>query len=176
VKTDRRDARTLALALRAGQVTGIHIPTKEDESVRDYLRMYEDFRSDLRKTKQRVQHFLLRRGIRYQQGRSWTQRHKQWLSGLELERPLDREILDGYLGHLVDLQSKCAEVICRLEQIAEGERYREPVKKLKAFKGIKTLIAQVRAGAECGEDAADRVRTLCRRRSGETWGRQAGDV
>ena len=70
VKTDRRDARALALALRAGQLSGIHIPTKQDESVRDFLRMYEDLRSDLRKTKQRVLHFLLRRGMPLRAGRA----------------------------------------------------------------------------------------------------------
>jgi transposase len=32
VKTDRRDARTLALALRADQVVGIHIPSRGDEA------------------------------------------------------------------------------------------------------------------------------------------------
>lgn len=62
VKTDRRDACSIALALRAGQLTGIHVPTVQDESVRDYLRMYEDLRGDLRICKQRVLHFLLRRG------------------------------------------------------------------------------------------------------------------
>ena len=40
VKTDRRDARTLVRALRNGDLTGVHVPTKKDESVRDYLRMY----------------------------------------------------------------------------------------------------------------------------------------
>ena len=49
LKTDRRDARTLAFALRAGQLTAVHVPTNEDESVRDYLRMCEDLRDDLRR-------------------------------------------------------------------------------------------------------------------------------
>ena len=44
VKTDRRDARTLALALRADQVVEINIPSRQDEAVRDFLRMYEDSR------------------------------------------------------------------------------------------------------------------------------------
>jgi transposase len=124
VKTDRRDARTLAVALRAGQLTGIHVPTKQDESVRDYLRMSEDLRGDLRKTKQRVLHFLLRRGIRYEQGGAWTVKHKQWLSTLELDEDLDRQTLDLYLAHLVELESKCAEVASHVEEIAQGERCR----------------------------------------------------
>jgi transposase len=141
VKTDRRDARTLAFALRGGELTAIHVPTIEDESVRDYLRMYEDLRGDLRRIKQRVLHFLLRRGIRYQQGTAWTVKHKQWLSTLQLPGDLDRQTLDHYLAQVVELQSKCAEVASAVEGIAEGERYRVAVKKLRAFKGIETLIA-----------------------------------
>jgi len=68
LKTDRRDAGTLAFALRAGQLTGVHVPTKRDESVRGYLRMCEDMRDDLRECKRRILHLLLRRGIRYEQG------------------------------------------------------------------------------------------------------------
>jgi transposase len=141
VKTDRRDAKSLALALRAGQLTGVRIPTKHDESVRDYLRMYEDLRSDLRKAKQRVLHFLLRRRIRYEAGSNWTMRHKQWLNQLELDSEIDRQTLDMYLAHLVELERKCAEVASVAEQIAEEHRYREPVKTLRAFKGIRTLTA-----------------------------------
>ena len=142
VKTDRRDAKTLALALRAGQLTGVRIPSKHDESVRDYLRMYGDLRSDLRKAKQRVLHFLLRRGIRYEEGSNWRLRHRGWLSQLELESEIDRASLEMYLAHLVELERKCSEVASVVEQIAHQECYREPVKTLFAFKGIRTLTAQ----------------------------------
>jgi transposase len=49
VKTDRRDARTLVRALRNGDLTRVYVPTKKDESVRDYLRMYEDTKGDLKR-------------------------------------------------------------------------------------------------------------------------------
>ena len=142
LKTDRRDARALALALRAGQLTAIHVPTIEDESVRDYLRMYEGARGMFAdENKQRVLHFLLRRGIRYQQGTCWTIKHKQWLAALELASDLDWQTLDHYLAQVVELESRCAEVASAVEGIAERPRYRDPVKKLRAFKGIETLIA-----------------------------------
>jgi transposase len=141
VKTDRRDARTLALALRAGGLTGVHIPSKHDEAVRDYLRAYEDLRSDLRKTKQRVLHFLMRRGISYTGGSNWTVGHKQWLASLQFEEDIERQTLDLYLAHLLELERKCAEVASVAEKIGEQKRYRAAVKKLRAFKGIKTLTA-----------------------------------
>ena len=141
IKTDRRDARTLAMTLRAGQLTGIYVPTAQDESVRDYLRMYEDLRGDLRICKQRVLHFLLRRGVRYDQGGPWTVKHKNWLSSLEFSDPRDRKTLDMYLSTMQEIEGKCSEAAEEVEQIASQDRYREQTKKLTAFKGIKTLIA-----------------------------------
>ena len=141
IKTDRRDARTLAMTLRAGQLTGIYVPTAQDESVRDYLRMYEDLRGDLRICKQRVLHFLLRRGIRYDQGGPWTVKHKNWLSSLEFSDPRDRKTLDMYLSTMQEIEGKCSEAAEEVEQIASQEPYRQQTKKLTAFKGIKTLIA-----------------------------------
>jgi transposase len=141
IKTDRRDALSLALALRAGQLTGIYVPTKQDESVRDYLRMYEDLRSDLRKCKQRVLHFLLRRGIRYEQGGPWTVRHKNWLGNLEFDEDRDHKTLGMYLGHMQEMEATCAELATEVEQLATEQPYQEATKKLTAFKGIKTLTA-----------------------------------
>ena len=141
IKTDRRDANTLALALRAGQLTGIHVPTVQDESVRDYLRMYEDLRGDLRMCKQRVLHFLLRRGIRYEQGGPWTVKHRTWLSSIEFADARDRKTLDMYLSALQEREAMCSEAAAEVEQIAAQERYREQAKKLTAFKGVKTLTA-----------------------------------
>ena len=65
VKTDRRDACTLARALRNGDIHEVNVPTVEDESTRDYLRMREDVKIDLKRAKQRILHFLHRRGLRY---------------------------------------------------------------------------------------------------------------
>ena len=113
----------------------------QDESVRDYLRMYEDLRGDLRICKQRVLHFLLRRGIRYEKGGPWTVRHKDWLSSLEFADARDRKTLDMYLATMQELEGKCSEAAEEVQQIAAQERYREQTKKLCAFKGIKTLIA-----------------------------------
>jgi transposase len=103
LKADRRDARTLAFALRAGQLSGVHIPTKQDESVSDYLRMYDDMHDDLRQCKQRILHLLLRRGVRYEQGGLWTVKHKNWLATLDLGSAPDRQTLDQYLGRLQEL-------------------------------------------------------------------------
>jgi len=141
VKTDRRDAHNLALALRAGQLTAIYVPTQQDESVRDYLRMYEAFRGDLRICKQRILQFLLRRSLSYGGGGPWTVKHRHWLNTLEFQQPRDRQTLDMYLAQMQELEAKCAEAAAEVESIAAQDCYRQQTKKLTAFKGIKTLIA-----------------------------------
>jgi len=141
VKTDRRDARLLARALRNGDVHEVYVPTEQDESVRDYLRMYEDAKGDLKRTKQRLLHFLLRRRLRYTHGGNWTAGHRKWLLSLELDLPMEQETLDEYYARVVELEEHCQRMAIRVEEIAVEERYAEPVRQLKAFKGIGTLIA-----------------------------------
>ena len=107
IKTDRRDARILVRALRSGDLTAVHVPTKKDESVRDYLRMYEDTKSDLKKSKQRLLHFLLRRGLRYKEYGNWTVKHRRWIRSLEMEHAIDQETLTEYLCQIADLEERC---------------------------------------------------------------------
>ena len=64
VKTDRRDAAQLAVLYRAGALTAIHIPTEQEEAVRDLLRCREDICIDLLRAKHRLAKFLLRHGRR----------------------------------------------------------------------------------------------------------------
>ena len=54
VKTDRRDALTLARLLRSGDLTAIYVPGIEDEALRDLSRGREDALRDLKTSKHRL--------------------------------------------------------------------------------------------------------------------------
>jgi transposase len=54
VKTDRRDAVTLARLMRSGDLTSIYVPQIEDEAIRDLSRGREDAMRDLKATKYRL--------------------------------------------------------------------------------------------------------------------------
>jgi transposase len=84
VKTNRRDAVTLARLHRAGELTAIWVPDQEHEAVRDLVRAREAAMEDLREKRQHLQSFLLRHGQVYPGLRSWTQVHARWLSNLTL--------------------------------------------------------------------------------------------
>lgn len=96
IKTDRRDARNLAIYLRNGDIEAIHIPTVDNEVVRDYLRAREDRRLDSVRMKQRLHKFLLRHGYVYDSTRYWTGRHDKWLQALEFVTPLMKATFDEY--------------------------------------------------------------------------------
>lgn len=46
VKTDKRDAIRLAQLFRAGELTSVYVPNKEDEALRDLVRAREDAKED----------------------------------------------------------------------------------------------------------------------------------
>jgi transposase len=80
VKTNRRDAITLARLHRAGELTAVWVPDAVHEAVRDLVRAREAAADDLRRKRQQLLSFLLRRGRIYSGGGHWTLAHRRWLA------------------------------------------------------------------------------------------------
>ena len=86
VKTDRRDSIKLSRLDRAGELTPVWVPDQEQEAMRDLTRVREDMKDLERRTKQRLNAFLLRYGRIYTEGKSrWTQVHFRWLERLKFD-------------------------------------------------------------------------------------------
>ena len=60
VKTNRRDAITLARLHRAGELSGVWVPDAIHEAIRDLVRAREAAKDDLRRKRQQLLSFLLR--------------------------------------------------------------------------------------------------------------------
>jgi transposase len=140
VKTDRRDAENLARYYRAGELRGIYVPTGEGESVRDLIRIREDFLKDRLRARHRLLGFLLRHG-KVHEGRHWTVLHYRWLLTVKFEWKDSQETYDAYLLHLEDIKERLESLNKKIEEKAQEEAYRIPVKYLRCFKGIDTLSA-----------------------------------
>ncbi len=80
VKTDRRDAELLVRLLLAGKLHAVRVPGPEEEALRDLVRAREAVRADLMRCRHRLSKLLLRHGIRFDDGKAWTQRHRDWLA------------------------------------------------------------------------------------------------
>src|SRR5580704_12468607 len=96
VKTDRRDASSLAKLHRAGELTAVWIPDAGHEAIRDLVRARLDAVQALRRARQQLSGFLLRQGCHY--GRpAWTQLHRRWLAGLRFDQPAHHIVLEDYI-------------------------------------------------------------------------------
>jgi transposase len=142
VKTDRRDARKLAELARAGLLTEVIPPTEDQEAVRDLCRARLDAQQDLVRCRHRLSKLLLRRGLRHS-GRAWTDSHRRWLRGLTFERHAERVVFADYLLAVEQLEARLQSFDEELTRVSQEEAYREPVGRLRCFRGIDTVTAMV---------------------------------
>lgn len=87
VKTDRRDAISLARLHRAGELTAVYVPREDDEAMRDLSRAREDAKRAETRARQQLQALLLRHDIRYTGKTPWSAAHLRWLADLKLPHP-----------------------------------------------------------------------------------------
>jgi transposase len=73
IKTNRRDAITLARLHRAGELTPVWVPDEAHEAVRDLVRAREGAMLDLRMKRQQLTAFLLRHDRIFPGRKSWPQ-------------------------------------------------------------------------------------------------------
>jgi transposase len=139
VKTDRRDAERLAFDLRAGLLTPVRIPKEAEERVRGLLRSRGHLLQDVHGTKQFLLKFLDRRDLKGP-GKNWTGPFWRWLRSLSLQAE-DRFVFDSHLGLLEMKLALLDGTDGEIERIAQTEPYREPVGRLRCFRGVDTLTA-----------------------------------
>ena len=84
--------------------------------------------------------FCLRHNYRYDGKSHWTAAHLKWLKALTPEA-LYKEILDEYLLTYQTLSDKIERLDKRIEELATQDEYKEAVKKLCCFIGVKTHTA-----------------------------------
>jgi transposase len=97
VKTNRRDALSLARQLRAGDLTAVWVPDPHHEAMRDLTRARGATVRDLRAKRQQVSALLLRLGLHYPGKTTWGKAHQRWLAGRELEHREQRVALEEML-------------------------------------------------------------------------------
>lgn len=141
VKTDKRDAANIARCLAFHTYSEVYVPDEEDNAIKEYIRMRDDQKQMLKKTKQQILAFVLRQGKRFEGGKTyWTIAHMKWLRSLELGE-LEKETLDEYLLTYDCLEEKIKRFDKRIEELASGEKYEKKVKNMSCFLGIKPHTA-----------------------------------
>lgn len=140
VKTDRKDAGNIARCLAFRTYSEVHVPTEEDDAIKEFIRMKDDQRKMLKSIKQEILALVLRHGMHYDGGKCyWTIAHMKWLKSLDIGA--FQETLDEYLITLDYLIEKIDRLDARIEELASADRYQEKVKQLSCFIGVKTHTA-----------------------------------
>jgi len=151
VKTNRRDAVSLAKLLRAGELTAVWVPDCRHEAVRDLTRGRDTAVIDLRSKRQQLSAFLLRQGRWYPAGKkTWTKTHMNWLASQKFEQP-ERSIV---CEEMIFAIRQAQERVERLEQAIRAAvpdwSLAKVVTALMALRGI-DLISATGLLAELGD-------------------------
>jgi len=150
IKTDRRDALTLAGFLRAGELTAVTVPDARDEAIRDLSRAREDAVRARLKARQQLKAMLLRHGRRYAGKTSWGPTHERYLSQIAFEHPAQQIAWAEYRSAVTDADERVQRITAALREQIEHWRFGAAVHALMCFKGI-DLVAATTLLAELGD-------------------------
>jgi transposase len=150
VKTNRRDALSLAKLLRAGDLTAVWVADERHEAMRDLSRARGTAVEDLRGKRQQVSSFLLRQGLHYPGKKTWTKAHMIWLASVKLAHAEQRIAFEEMRLAVRQAQER----IVRLEQAIRDAvpdwSLVEVVTALMAMRGL-DLISATTFLAEIGD-------------------------
>ncbi len=141
IKNDKVDARFLAKTLFTKDYSPVHVTTEHEEAIKEFCRMRLCLKTELKKAKQVLSSFLLRQDKKYNDGETWTKRHREWLKKIQFEDKYLTEAFSEYLISVNTLETRIKEIDRRLEEIAQDKSVKENVDKLVCFCGIDTVAA-----------------------------------
>lgn len=141
VKTDRRDAENLAQLHRAGQLTPVRVPTREEEAGRDLTRVREDILVDRLRARHRLSKFLLRQGLVWRETKAWGVGHRAWVRRQRFDFPALQRTFESYLRAVEEAEARLADMDRQVLELAGQPAWKELVNRLRCLKGIDTLSA-----------------------------------
>ena len=147
IKTDRRDALSLAHLHRAGELRPVWVPDTAHEAMRDLVRARRVAIRTLRKTRQYLLSFLLRHG-RVHNGKTWTRTHRHWLTTLRFDHPAQRIVFQDYLHAVQDAEMRRYALTEQIRELMPEWSMAPVVAALQALRGMAmvtaaTLVAEV---------------------------------
>ena len=150
VKTNRRDAQSLARLLRASELTAVWVPDETHEAVRDLVRTRAIAVEDYRRKRQHVTSFLLRHGRSYDGKTSWRGLHKRWLDGQNFAHPAQRLAYQEMLNAVQSTVERLDRLEAALIEIIPSWTMAPVVRAFQAMRGVQVMTA-VTMVAEAGD-------------------------
>ena len=150
VKTDRRDALSLAKLHRAGELTAVWVPDAAHEAMRDLVRARATAVRVLGKARQHLQGFLLRHGRIYAGRTTWTLAYRRWLTTLRFQHPAQQIVLQDYIHAIQDAEQRVARLAEQITALLPNWSLAPVVQALQAMRGVGQIVA-VTVAAEVGD-------------------------
>lgn len=98
-------------------------------------------RKDVGSAKHHVGKLLLNRGVIYRGSRQlWSREHRTWLRQIQMPCAVDQDMLDFKLERLARGESELEDMDERIEKRAVREDVELQVRRLRAYRGVGTLI------------------------------------
>ena len=138
-KNDKRDAAVIAKCLAFSTFKSVFIPSEQDDQVKEYIRMRDDHKQQLKENKQQIMAFCHRHGMTCEHA-NWSQKHLKWLKEYSLS-PIYRETLDEYLRTYAYLTDKIESLDQRIKEFAQTPEYKSRVDKLVCLVGVQEHTA-----------------------------------
>ena len=150
VKTNRRDALTLAKLHRAGELTPVWVPDPSHEARRELVRAREAAMEERRRTRQHLQSFLLRHGRVFPGRGAWTKAHTRWLCELRFEHPAQHLVLAEYRQAILDAEVRLERLTEQVTELVPAWSMAPVIAAYQALRGVSFLTA-VTFVAEIGD-------------------------
>jgi transposase len=150
VKTNRRDAISLARLLRAGELTDVWVPDEAHEALRDLVRARDVAVEDLRRKRQSVTSLMLRHGRVYPGKTTWGARHERWLQEQRFDHPAHQIVLQELILAIRHAKERLDRIEAAIAEFVPSWSLAPVVEALQALRGIR-LISAVTFMVEVGD-------------------------
>lgn len=150
VKTNRRDAVSLARLHRAGELTAVWVPDEAHEAIRDLVRAREAAIDALKRTRQHLQSFLLRHGRIYAGRKAWTRAHARWLTEQSFAHRAHYIVLAEYTQAIEDAGVRVERLTKQIAEIIPSWSMAPVVTAFQAMRGV-AFMGAVTFVAEIGD-------------------------
>jgi transposase len=144
-KTDRVDSRKLARELSADNLTGIYVPTKEQEAARTLSRLRGQLTKDQARVKNRIKSLLSFIGVQMPENielKYWSGMFINYLHSLNFEQKEIKQTLEEHLKELSALREQLSNVVNLLRNmINQDEVKRKTIAQLMTIPGIGFITA-----------------------------------
>ena len=141
VKTNRRDALTLARLLRAGELTPVWVPDEGHEAIRDLVRARAAAVETLRVHKQQVSAFMLKHGRHFPRKKAWGARYLRWLQEQRFEHPAQQIVLQEAVEAVRLAKERVERLERTIEEFVPAWSLAPVVRALQALRGVDLIVA-----------------------------------